>query len=98
MEAARGELAAKGFRATTLRSVAAMAGVDVALIAHYFGNKGGLFGAILELPPSAPRLLADALTGPRDTQAERLTGAYLGLWGGRGDGLSIAGADAFDVQ
>lgn len=80
LDAARGEFAAKGFRATTLRSVATLAGVDVALIAHYFGNKEGLFAATLELPPGAAASLTDALTGPRDTQAERLTRAYLRLW------------------
>lgn len=80
LNAARGEFAAKGFRATTLRSIAALVGVDVALIAHYFGNKEGLFAATLELPPGMAGIVAEALRGPSGTQAERLARAYLGLW------------------
>ena len=80
LDVARGEFAAKGFRATTLRSIAALVGVDVALIAHYYRNKEGLFAATLEFPPGTAGLVARALTGPSGTQAERLTRAYLGLW------------------
>ena len=80
LDVARGEFAAKGFRATTLRSIAALVGVDVALIAHYYRNKEGLFAATLEFPPGTAGLVAQALTGPSGTQAERLTRAYLGLW------------------
>ena len=79
LDVARGEFAAKGFRATTLRSIAALVGVDVALIAHYYRNKEGLFAATLEFPPGTAGLVAQALTGPSGTQAERLTRAYLGL-------------------
>lgn len=89
LNAARGEFAAKGYRATTLRSVAALAGVDVALIAHYFGNKEGLFAATLELPPGAAAFLAESLTGPRDMQAERLTRAYLRLWEDEATGSQV---------
>ena len=80
LDVARGEFAAKGFRATTLRSIAALVGVDVALIAPYYRNKEGLFAATLEFPPGTAGLVAQALTGPSGTQAERLTRAYLGLW------------------
>ena len=80
LDVARGEFAAKGFRATTLRSIAALVGVDVALIPHYYRNKEGLFAAPLEFPPGTAGLVAQALTGPSGTQAERLTRAYLGLW------------------
>ena len=33
----------------TLRSIAAAAGVDVALVSYWFGSKRGLFAAALEL-------------------------------------------------
>lgn len=36
-----------GYSACSLRNIAGEAGVDVALIAHYFGNKRGLFEAVL---------------------------------------------------
>lgn len=80
LAAAREEFAAHGFRGTTMRSIAAAAGVDVALLAHYFGNKDGLFAESLDLPDSVGDLLRDALSGSRETEGERLTRAYLGLW------------------
>ncbi|MDO5494788.1 MAG: TetR family transcriptional regulator [bacterium] len=35
----------KGYNGATLRDIADAAGVDLALLAYYFGNKAGLFGA-----------------------------------------------------
>jgi len=78
--AAREEFAATGFRGATMRSIAARAGVDIALLSHYFGNKDGLFAATLELPESAHGMLVDALSGPPATSGERLTRGYLTLW------------------
>ncbi len=80
LDAATQEFAARGFRATTLRSIAASAGVDVALIAHYYGNKEGLFAATLRLPSVAATLVPQALAAPPGVQGDRLTRAYLGLW------------------
>lgn len=45
MEAAREQFAEQGFERTTIRSVAAAAGVDPALVMQHFKNKEGLFGA-----------------------------------------------------
>lgn len=43
--AARESLAARGFERTTIRAVAAAAGVDPALVMQHFGSKDGLFAA-----------------------------------------------------
>lgn len=80
LAAAREEFAAKGFQKATMRAIATRAGCDVALLSHYFGNKDGLFAATMELPPGAGEHLLSALTGPLETQGERLTRHYLGLW------------------
>lgn len=48
IEAARPHLATRGFDATSLRDVATDAGVTVATVHHYFGNKQGLLDACLE--------------------------------------------------
>jgi AcrR family transcriptional regulator len=80
LTAARQEFATKGFQGATLRSIAAVAGVDVALLSHYFGNKDGLFAATLELPPGMSRAFAAVLTGPPEGLGERVTRWYLGLW------------------
>ena len=43
LEAARRQFADLGYDRTTLRSVAAEAGVDPALVVHFFGSKQQLF-------------------------------------------------------
>ena len=43
LEAARAQFIATGFRGTTIRSVAKAAGVDPALVLHFFGNKDTLY-------------------------------------------------------
>ena len=50
LNAARRQFAVTGFRATTLRAIAAEAECDVALIPHYFGSKERLFRAAIEFP------------------------------------------------
>jgi AcrR family transcriptional regulator len=45
LEAARELFAADGFERTTIRGVAARAGVDPALVMQHFGSKEGLFAA-----------------------------------------------------
>ena len=89
LEAARGQFAAKGFRGATMRAIATAAGVDVALIAHYFGHKQGLFAATLELPPGALAALVAAMSGPPGLQGERLTRAYLTLWEDESTGRQV---------
>ncbi|MFF7365945.1 TetR family transcriptional regulator [Streptomyces sp. NPDC008125] len=54
---ARELFAQKGFERTTIRAVAAAAGVDPALVMQYFGSKRGLFGQAVQalpVPPAAP--------------------------------------------
>ncbi|CUR61447.1 hypothetical protein NOCA1240550 [metagenome] len=66
LDAARTSFAEKGFRATTIRAVAATAGVDPALVHHYFGTKDNLFLAALEMPVDPRELLAPVVRqGPR---------------------------------
>lgn len=45
LEAARVQFAEQGFERTTIRSVAAQAGIDPALVMQYYRNKEGLFAA-----------------------------------------------------
>jgi AcrR family transcriptional regulator len=48
--AARGLFAARGFERVSVRDVARAAGVDPALVLHYYGSKRELFEAVLEEP------------------------------------------------
>ncbi|MGH8956631.1 MAG: TetR/AcrR family transcriptional regulator [Microbacterium sp.] len=56
LDAARRRFALEGYSATTMRSVAGDAGVNVSLINRYFGSKEGLFASCLDrgLPTHDP--------------------------------------------
>ncbi len=80
LEAARAAFAEHGFDGATMRDVAARAGVDAALVHHYFGTKQRLFVAAMSMPIDfavvAPRLL----DGPVATIGDRFVGFVLDLW------------------
>lgn len=81
VDAARQLFAERGFDRTTMRAVAAKAGVDPALIHHYFGTKDGLLTAVLELPMDPVALLGD-LGGDPERAGEELVRRILGFWEG----------------
>jgi AcrR family transcriptional regulator len=80
LQAARQSFAARGFSGTTVRYVASQAGVDPALVHHYFGSKDDLFLAALELPVDPREVLPGVLAGGLHGLAERLLGTVLSLW------------------
>ena len=80
LAAARACFAEKGFRGTTIRAVAASAGVDPALVHHYFGSKDDLFVAALEIPVDPREVLAPVVAAGPDGAGERLLRALLGVW------------------
>jgi AcrR family transcriptional regulator len=61
-----------GYDRTSLRSIASEAGVDQALIAHYFGSKHELFIAAVEFPLDPAAILPELLAGDPATIGERL--------------------------
>jgi AcrR family transcriptional regulator len=77
---ARASFAAKGFGGTTIRAVAADAGVDPALVHHYFGTKDDLFLAAMELPVDPRRVIEPVMEGPVEEAAERFLRAFLSVW------------------
>ncbi|UUZ60785.1 TetR/AcrR family transcriptional regulator [Nocardioides sp. B-3] len=80
LAAARSAFAEQGFRGTTIRAVASAAGVDPALVHHYFGTKDDLFLAAMELPVDPRAVVAHVTEGPVDEVAERFLTAFLGVW------------------
>jgi len=58
LEAARTTFAARGYEQTTIRAVAARAGVDGSMVMRYFGSKAGLFTAAATAELEAPDLRA----------------------------------------
>jgi AcrR family transcriptional regulator len=77
---ARRRFLADGYQAVTLRSVAAEAGVDLALISYFFGSKKGLFGAAMALAVNPAELAAEALQGDLTTLPQRVLRALVTVW------------------
>ncbi|HEX8008971.1 MAG TPA: TetR family transcriptional regulator [Trebonia sp.] len=80
VEAARELFLRQGFRRTTVRAVAACAGVDSALISYHFGSKQGLFAEAMRVACSRTLNLAEVLTGPREGLADRLLRSVTEGW------------------
>lgn len=80
LAAARESFAGKGFRGTTIRAVASAAGVDPALVHHYFGTKDDLFLAALELPVDPREVLAPVVAEGPDGAGERFLRTFLSVW------------------
>ena len=80
LAAARKSFADKGFGGTTIRAVAAEAGVDPALVHHYFGSKDDLFLAALEIPVDPRALVPAVFEAGVDGGGERLLRLFLSVW------------------
>ncbi|NLU77536.1 TetR family transcriptional regulator [Micromonospora sp. HNM0581] len=80
LDAARSVFAERGFDASTIRTIAAAAGVDPALVHHYFGTKEQLFLAAMRFPVNPGELLPTVLAGDRAALGERLVRMFLTVW------------------
>jgi AcrR family transcriptional regulator len=80
LAAARAGFARSGYDGASTRAIATAAGVDAALINHYFGSKQRLFVAAMELPFDAEAVRLRVVAGPRDTLGERVVRFFLELW------------------
>ena len=82
LDAARARFACDGFAATTIRRVAADAGVDASLVMQFFGSKEELFAAVMSISPDALARLRTAFEGPDEHLGERVVRAFLDVWEG----------------
>jgi AcrR family transcriptional regulator len=84
LAAARARFGELGYDRTTIRGIAADAGVDAALVHHFYGNKERLFVAAMRLPVNPLEILDAALApGARDEDrglGEHLLRIVLGVW------------------
>lgn len=80
LEAARNQFAGKGFDHATIRSIAREAGVDPALVHHYFGTKQHLLVAAIALPLDPEVVLGPLAAAPIDTLGETLARTVIGVW------------------
>lgn len=82
LEAARARFATDGFAATTIRVVAADAGVDPSQVMQFYRSKDELFAAVMAIPPSALEKFSTAFEGPDEHLGERVVRASLMAWEG----------------
>jgi AcrR family transcriptional regulator len=80
LDAARREFAERGYDGATVRRIGERAGVDPAMVNHWFGGKEQLFVASLELPIDPSALVASVLPGDPERLGERMVGMFLGVW------------------
>ncbi|MGZ4437523.1 MAG: TetR/AcrR family transcriptional regulator [Nocardioides sp.] len=80
LDAARGSFARDGFGGTTIRAVAAEAGVDPSLVHHYFGSKDDLFLAALSIEADPREVVPAVFAEGLDGAGERLLRSMLGVW------------------
>lgn len=80
LSAARAEFAERGFDATSVRAVARRAGVDPALVRHYFGTKANLFAVVSVLPGRPGERLGRLLDAGTDGLGRRLVALFFAVW------------------
>jgi AcrR family transcriptional regulator len=61
----------RGYDRTTIRAIAADAGVDPALVLHFFASKQRLFLSVVELPFEPTEVLPEVLAGERAEAGRR---------------------------
>jgi AcrR family transcriptional regulator len=79
LAAARQSFAAHGYQATTIRAVAAAAGVDPSMVMRYHGSKAGLFRAAIDVDLRLP----DLAGRPPQQLGEALARHFVTRWEGR---------------
>lgn len=81
LQAARDEFSERGYDKTSMRGIAKAAGVDAALVHHYFGTKDDVFAAAIEMS-FEPATAVPAVLGQGGTEGigERLARYFIGVW------------------
>jgi AcrR family transcriptional regulator len=70
-----------GYEQATVRGIAADAGVDVAMVYYFFGNKEGLFNAaVIDIPEHPLHQLATLLDDGHDQIGSRLVRRFIERW------------------
>jgi AcrR family transcriptional regulator len=80
LAAARSHFAEAGYEGATIRGMAGEAGVDPALVLHYFGSKEGVFAAAVEFPIDPALVIPPLLEPGLDGLGARLVGFFLETW------------------
>jgi AcrR family transcriptional regulator len=91
LAAAKQAFAERGYDKASIRQIATGAGVDPALVHHYFGTKDDLFVAALELPVDPRVVLAPAIAQGPDGAGERMLRVFISVWDDPANRLPLLG-------
>jgi len=80
LTSARELFARNGIDNTSIRAIAASAGVDAALVHHYFGTKAQLFVAAIQIPIDPMQIIGPLREAPVDELGWRIPSLLLPLW------------------
>lgn len=80
LSASRAAFAERGYDAASIRQIATGAGVDPALVHHYFGTKEQLFLEAVQAPIDPRELIPQMLAGGVEGVGERLVRTFLRVW------------------
>lgn len=80
LEAARRRFAEHGYDGATIRGIAADAGVDPALVHHFYGTKERLFVAALRFPIVPSEVIGRVVGTDRERLGETIVRTVLGVW------------------
>ncbi len=92
LDAARERFAAHGYEGATIRGIAADAGVDPALVHHFYGTKEKLFVAAMRFPIVPSEILPEIVATDRERLGEAIVRFVLTIWGdpeARATGLGL---------
>jgi AcrR family transcriptional regulator len=84
LAAARTAFAERGYDGASIRGIATAAGVDPALVHHYFGTKDALFLAAVQAPADPDDFLPEVLAAPPDERGAAVVEMVLRVWDGPG--------------
>ena len=86
LAAARDLFAEHGYEGASMRAIAASAGVDAALVVHFFGSKANLLAAAIDWPFEPAEAIPRLLAGGPDEVGKRVVKLMVSTWdreGGR---------------
>ena len=92
LDVARAVFAEEGYNQSTLRAIARRAGVDPALIHHYFADKAQLFIETMQLPADPYQIQQESSPSGQAFRGERVIERFLAQWEDSEDG---AGSSSF---
>lgn len=90
LRAARRAFHERGYDGATIRGIAAEAGVDPALVHHFYGSKEQLFAAAVALPFTPSEIIPGLLEGGSEGLGERILRFFLAVNDRPGAGPFVA--------